>query len=136
MLENQVEQYEQICIEDTMDAKLFERELERAVLFLDRCYLKNIKVLVHCRAGKSRSVSVVMAWAIGRIHKNVIFLLPLLSGRRNGVNVNNGFQLKLQSLEKFIHRDSSLDRGPGKRRTKGGTINPISMFNSGGQSRC
>ena len=135
MLGDQIEHYKQICIEDTMDAKLFEMDLKRAMLFLDRCYLKGVNVLVHCRAGKSRSVSIVMAWAIGRFHKTLIDLLPLLYKRRNGLNVNDGFQLKLQSLEKFIHRENTVERGAGKRRSKGGKNPIITMFNSGGASR-
>ena len=67
------------------DAKLFELNLKNAMLFLDKCYLNKVKVLVHCKAGKSRSVSIVLAWAIGRFHWKLSDLLPILHHRRNGL---------------------------------------------------
>jgi hypothetical protein len=134
MLEK-IKHYKQISIEDNGEAKLFQRDLKQAILFLDRCYLNGFNVLVHCKAGKSRSVSIVLAWAMGRFRKTLTYLLPVLSHRRNGLNVNGGFREKLCALEKFIHRECTLKRGAGQRCKKGGEPNPYTLFYSGGQSR-
>ena len=73
--------------------------------------------------------------AIGRFHHKLIHLLPILYKRRNGLNVNNGFQMRLQSLEKYVHGEYSVERGQGRRRSPDGTTPIVAMFNSGGASR-
>jgi hypothetical protein len=104
-------------------------------------------------------VSIVLAWGIGRFRLKLITLLPLLNERRNGLNVNHGFENKLLILEKYIFGCNSVHRGIGQRRRKGrgkekgrgrGRVDNgksdqsgdqeeqqpiISMFRSGGASR-
>ena len=99
----------------------------------------------------------MLAWGIGRFRLKLITLLPLLNERRNGLNVNHGFENKLLILEKYIFGCNSVHRGIGQRRRKGrgkgkerGRVDNgksdqsgdqeeqqpiISMFRSGGASR-
>jgi hypothetical protein len=124
-----VAHYEKIAIEDTFDTKLFESHLGSAMAFLDRCLLTGTRVLVHCRAGKSRSVTVVMAWAIGRFGMKLSSLLPLLATRRKGLNVNLGFAEKIMKLEKIMLGEASVARGGQHRRSNMGKL--AMLFNSG-----
>ena len=84
------------------DAKLFELNLKNAMLFLDKCYLNKVKVLVHCKAGKSRSVSIVLAWAIGRFHWKLSDLLPILHHRRNGLTGKKKRKKKEETENIFV----------------------------------
>ena len=82
--ESIVSHYKKVSIHDEYDAELFETYLADAIAFLDRCLLTGTRVLVHCRAGKSRSVTIVIAWAIGRFGMKLSNLLVLLASRRGG----------------------------------------------------
>lgn len=124
-----VSHYEKISIEDTFDTKLFESHLGSAMAFLDRCLLTGTRVLVHCRAGKSRSVTIVMAWAIGRFGMKLSTLLPLLAARRKGLNVNLGFADKIMKMEKAMLGVASVARGGQHRRSNMGKF--AMLFNSG-----
>ena len=125
--------YERISIQDTYDTKLFEDYLIRAISFLDRCFLTGTRVLVHCRAGKSRSVTIVLAWAIGRFGMKLSTLLPLIASRRRGLNVNLGFADKLMKLEKVMLGKASVARGAKHRRSSMGKLS--TLFNSSSGSK-
>ena len=86
---------ERIGIDDSADAP-WESHLIEAMRFLDRCYVSNTNVLVHCRMGQSRSVSYVLAWGMLRFKYPLLKLEKKLEEKRyGGIRLNVGFRTKL-----------------------------------------
>lgn len=70
--------------------------------------LKNGKVLVHCFAGMSRSVSIVIAYLMRKYNQSFEKTLALVKSRRPIANPNSGFKQQLKSYEQtLVSRSSS-----------------------------
>lgn len=79
--------------------------------FIDRIIAEGGKVLIHCNAGMSRSVSVAMAYLIDRRGYSLIRSFELLKSTRKQASPNAGFmkQLALWEKAKLGVKTCSLD---------------------------
>lgn len=84
---------------DSPDQELTLPELERAVSFIDQ-YLGGSGVLVHCWAGHSRSVSIVVFYLMKKMprFKTVANTLAFIQSKRPYISPNSGFVEQLEKL--------------------------------------
>eukprot|EP00937_MAST-01D_sp_MAST-1D-sp2_P001045 g1045.t1 len=90
-------EYQRLNFEDLMDAKI-ERHWKDAFAFLDEQARRGRRVLVHCRAGRSRSVSVCVGWAMTRGF-DLRHAWDAVRRARTNARPNIGFLMKLMDLE-------------------------------------
>jgi len=69
---------------------------------------KGRSVLVHCRAGVSRSATVCIAYLMRHRKMELPTALEYVMRRRNIINPNPGFRAQLKKYENFIHLNSAL----------------------------
>ncbi|CAG9336294.1 unnamed protein product [Blepharisma stoltei] len=88
-----------IEIKDNGSENLLEK-LKGALDFIDESHKARGNVLVHCRAGLSRSPSIIIAYMIIKFGYNEYTALKALRRMRPGVNPNNGFKKQLKKFRK------------------------------------
>ncbi|KAG8933221.1 hypothetical protein FRC01_010372 [Tulasnella sp. 417] len=98
-LDKRFEKYHRIGMRDTVEEDRMSKALKEVCELLDDARLHNAPTYVHCKAGKSRSVTAVMAylihanhWTLGQAYKYVV-------DRRKGVSPNIGFVSELMNFE-------------------------------------
>eukprot|EP01124_Arcella_intermedia_P012385 TRINITY_DN1873_c1_g1_i3.p2 TRINITY_DN1873_c1_g1~~TRINITY_DN1873_c1_g1_i3.p2 ORF type:complete len:507 (+),score=160.08 TRINITY_DN1873_c1_g1_i3:149-1522(+) len=91
--------YLKIPVADSMDVDI-SKHFEGAASFIDGAFAKGAAVLVHCREGKSRSLTMIIAylmmrkgWTLERAYKHVLEVLPYKE------NINQGFKVQLMNLD-------------------------------------
>ncbi|KAI8855334.1 hypothetical protein BC829DRAFT_438725 [Chytridium lagenaria] len=91
-------------LQDSADQEV-EEAIKEGIRYIDDARANNpaAKVLVHCRAGKSRSVTMVLAYLIQREGMTLKDAYEYVRGRRSGVAPNIGFMLSLMRLEKDVY---------------------------------
>ena len=82
---------------DDIDSEQLQPELDEGVLFIENALTKGGVVLVHCTAGRSRSVAVVVAYLIR--HRKLTYDDALLHVQsiRPWATPNKGFELQLRT---------------------------------------
>lgn len=65
---------------------------------------KNGKILVHCGAGVSRSVSLVIAYMINNLQYPYSEAIKLVKSKRSVANPNQGFEKQLRDYSYQIHK--------------------------------
>ena len=105
--------YKQIAVEDNLDVDMTQH-LAGAFQFIEEARLNGDRVLVHCHAGRSRSVTVVLAYLMKYYHYSLHSALEYVKERKPDVNPNLGFvgQL-LKYQEEGNPRPSPADSGLG-----------------------
>ena len=103
-------EYQRLSVEDVMEAKI-NTVWDKAFQFLDKVAASDGKVLVHCRAGRSRSVSIVVAWAMKSRGWTLARAWQAVSQARENARPNMGFMMQLMQLERQLHKreDNSHD---------------------------
>lgn len=76
--------------------------LPKAFAFIDKAFKSNRKILVHCQAGISRSVSIVMAWLISNKKINVDQAFEIVKQHRPQASPNFNFWVQLTNFHKSI----------------------------------
>ena len=76
--------------------------LPKAFTFIDKALRTNSKILVHCQAGISRSVSIVMAWLISNKNLNVEQAFEIVKQHRPQASPNLNFWVQLTNFHKSI----------------------------------
>jgi len=71
--------------------------------------LKNSKVLVHCQEGKSRSPTVVIAYAMKALGKPLREAFTTVENLKPDININSGFQHQLIKYERALKGECSFD---------------------------
>ncbi|KAJ2932005.1 hypothetical protein H1R20_g5090, partial [Candolleomyces eurysporus] len=93
------EKYLHIPMRDTVEEDNITRGVREVCDFLDDARLHSAPTYVHCKAGKSRSVTAVMAYLIHAnrwtLHRAYNFVLE----RRKGISPNIGFVSELMNFE-------------------------------------
>lgn len=109
-LRDRFERYLKVPMLDHVEAKGVQGSIEQACSFLDDARLRCAPVYVHCKAGKSRSVTIVIAylihalgWTLRRSYSHVV-------ERRAGICPNIGF---ISELMRFEERTLKLARSTG-----------------------
>lgn len=107
--------YKKIPLRDTVEAAGVQQSIRTACAFIDNARLHSQPVYVHCRAGKSRSVMLVMAylihhrrWPLQRAYAHVLDC-------RTGMCPNIGFIAELMRFE---------ERELGQRQSHGADLAP------------
>jgi len=83
-------------------SKIFEESIGFIKCALD---VKGSKVLVHCRAGISRSVTIICAYLIATKRITAKAALKLVRKKRPHANPNFGFWKQLREMQRFLNID-------------------------------
>lgn len=93
--------YKKIEVLDSPDTNL-EQHFDECFNFIDEAKRQGGGVLVHCFAGRSRSVTIVVAYLMKKHHLSLSQALDLVRSKRPQVSPNQGFLFQLQNFEKSI----------------------------------
>ncbi|CAE7255975.1 MKP1 [Symbiodinium natans] len=96
-----------VFLEDEADEEL-SRVLETAVTFLDEVRQRGGRCLVNCRKGKSRSVSIVLAYLVLRQGCSLQEAWHLVKTQRAVARPNSGFRRQLRQMEVCQRGRSSM----------------------------
>ncbi|KAG0707176.1 hypothetical protein DFH29DRAFT_1076445 [Suillus ampliporus] len=99
MLRERFERYVHIPMRDSVEEEGVRKGLSEACDVLDEAALYNAPTYVHCRAGKSRSVTAVMAYLIHSHHWPLARAYQFVLERRKGISPNIGFVSELMAFE-------------------------------------
>ncbi|GAA5963461.1 hypothetical protein JCM21900_004651 [Sporobolomyces salmonicolor] len=88
---------------DSVEEKGVQERLDEACRILADAQLQSKPVYVHCRAGKSRSVTVVLAYLVYRNHWSLKRAYSYVADRREGISPNLGFMAELMAFEERHH---------------------------------
>ncbi|XP_058082294.1 dual specificity protein phosphatase 1-like isoform X1 [Magnolia sinica] len=99
--------YKKIEVLDSPDTNL-EQHFDECFDFIDEAKRAGGGVLVHCFAGRSRSVTVVVAYLMKKHQMSLSQALDLVRSKRPQIAPNHGFILQLQNFQKSlgVKRDS------------------------------
>ena len=97
-------------IADSPDTDLFaSRHMDRIFKLFEEARIAGGRVLVHCYQGRSRSVSVVIAYLIKAQGYQYESALALVRSVRAAAQPNHGFEQQLRALEQACRASSSKD---------------------------
>ncbi|KAG6812234.1 hypothetical protein H0H92_003774 [Tricholoma furcatifolium] len=91
--------YHKIPMRDIVEEENISRGVKEACEIIDDARLHSAPVYVHCKAGKSRSVTAVMAYLIHANHWTLSRAYSFVLERRKGISPNIGFVSELMSFE-------------------------------------
>jgi len=99
------DEVEQLCLslDDRPSSNLLSH-LETVIYFIRRCLRERRNVLVHCTAGRSRSVSFVIAYLMIVYDLAYDVALEMVRSARPELCMNEGFIQQLQTLDRLLHR--------------------------------
>ncbi|KZV84680.1 hypothetical protein EXIGLDRAFT_726896 [Exidia glandulosa HHB12029] len=98
-LRERFDKYMRIPIRDTVEEENIARGVQEVCKFLDDARLHSSATYVHCKAGKSRSVTAVMAYLIHANHWTLSRAYAFVLERRKGISPNIGFVSELMTFE-------------------------------------
>jgi protein-tyrosine phosphatase len=87
--------YKYVQIQDSLDANILPH-IDSSIRFLKKC---DGNVLVHCSAGISRSVSIVVAYLMKENNMSYISAIDYVKKRRSIANPNYSFVQQLKTLQ-------------------------------------
>lgn len=93
--------YKQIEVRDSTDVDL-EEHFDECFAFIDEARQSVGAVLVHCFAGRSRSVTVVVAYLMKTYGMSFLQALDLVRSKRPQAAPNPGFILQLKKFERKL----------------------------------
>ncbi|KAF8064085.1 hypothetical protein FPV67DRAFT_1451327 [Lyophyllum atratum] len=91
--------YHKIPMRDIVEEENIARGVKEACEILDDARLHSSPTYVHCKAGKSRSVTAVMAYLIHANHWTLSRAYSFVLERRKGISPNIGFVSELMTFE-------------------------------------
>lgn len=98
-LRERFEKYVRIPMRDTVEEDNIARGVREVCEILDDASLHSAPTYVHCKAGKSRSVTAVMAYLIHANHWTLSRAYTFVLERRKGISPNIGFVSELMNFE-------------------------------------
>ncbi|KDQ54472.1 hypothetical protein JAAARDRAFT_60470 [Jaapia argillacea MUCL 33604] len=98
-LKERFEKYIRIPMRDTVEEDNISRGVREVCDILDDARLHSSPTYVHCKAGKSRSVTAVMAYLIHANHWTLSRAYTFVLERRKGISPNIGFVSELMNFE-------------------------------------
>lgn len=99
-LRTQFRDYLRIPLRDVVEQPDVQQRLAEACAFLDRAWLYSCPAYVHCRAGKSRSAMIVMAYLIHAHRWTLQQAYAHVAQRRTTTSPNIGFLAELMHFER------------------------------------
>ncbi|KAF7320843.1 hypothetical protein HMN09_00170800 [Mycena chlorophos] len=91
--------YHKIPMRDTVEEENIAKGVREVCEILDDARLHSAATYVHCKAGKSRSVTAVMAYLIHANHWTLSKAYAFVLERRKGISPNIGFVSELMTFE-------------------------------------
>ncbi len=104
-------EYKQIAVEDSHEVNMI-NYLPEAFKFIEEARVRGEKVLVHCHAGMSRSVTVILAYMMKYNHHTLDSAYDFVKQRKQNISPNFGFMGQLLEFECSL-RPSPADSGFG-----------------------
>lgn len=98
-LKERFERYVKIPMRDTVEEENVLKGVREVCEILDDARLHSAPTYVHCKAGKSRSVTAVMAYLIHANHWTLSRAYGFVLERRKGISPNIGFVSELMNFE-------------------------------------
>ncbi|RDB23869.1 Dual specificity protein phosphatase 1 [Hypsizygus marmoreus] len=98
-LKQAFDKYYKIPMRDIVEEENIARGVKEVCEILDDARLHSAPTYVHCKAGKSRSVTAVMAYLIHANHWTLSRAYSFVLERRKGISPNIGFVSELMSFE-------------------------------------
>ncbi|KAA1474084.1 hypothetical protein DENSPDRAFT_823787 [Dentipellis sp. KUC8613] len=98
-LRERFDRYIRIPMRDTVEEENIARGVREVCEILDDASLHSAATYVHCKAGKSRSVTAVMAYLIHANHWTLSRAYGFVLERRKGISPNIGFVSELMNFE-------------------------------------
>ena len=77
---------------------------DRAFSFFESARKNNSNILIHCKLGRSRSTSILIAYLVKYFGYNVNEALEMIKSKRKEVNPNYGFIQQLYGFERYISK--------------------------------
>ena len=109
-LQDRFGRYLKLPMLDSVEAKGVQDSIEQACSFLDDARLRSEPVYVHCKAGKSRSVTIVIAYLIHALGWTLQRSYSHVADRRADICPNIGFVAELMRYEE---KELKLPRSTG-----------------------
>lgn len=95
-----IEKYKKIALKDVVEGQEIQSVMDESCAFIDEARLTSSPIYVHCKAGKSRSVMLVMAYLIHSNRWTLQEAYAYVVERRREVSPNIGFVAELMAFEK------------------------------------
>ncbi len=109
--------YKQIAVEDKLDVDMMQH-LPGAFQFIENARLSGEKVLVHCHAGMSRSVTIILAYLMKYYNHTLESAHEFVKQRKSNISPNFAFMGQLLDFECSL-RPSPADSGFGSSPVEG-----------------
>ncbi|EJD04926.1 uncharacterized protein FOMMEDRAFT_27210 [Fomitiporia mediterranea MF3/22] len=119
-LREKFERYTRIPMRDIVEEENVARSVREVCDALDDARLHSAPTYVHCKAGKSRSVTAVIAYLIHANHWTLSRAYAFVTERRKGISPNIGFVSELMTFEEQELGGKSV-----------GVVNPASAVGGG-----
>lgn len=104
-LRDKFAEYMYLPMDDHVEAGDVPASLHAACRFLDRMHAQGLATYVHCRAGKSRSVMVVMAYLMHQRRWRLQEAYGHVAACRPHASPNIGFMAELLHFERAVHHE-------------------------------
>ncbi|GER44738.1 dual specificity protein phosphatase [Striga asiatica] len=98
--------YKTIQVSDKADANI-SQYFDECFKFIDEARARGGAVLVHCFAGRSRSVTIVVAYLMFKNGKSLSEAMGYVKSKRAVASPNYGFMLQLQEYETSLQGSKS-----------------------------
>ncbi|GAA5901404.1 hypothetical protein JCM5296_003001 [Sporobolomyces johnsonii] len=98
-VKNRFGRYGWLPMTDSVEETGVQEKLDEACGILADAQLQSKPVYVHCRAGKSRSVTIVLAYLVYHNHWSLKRAYSYVAERREGISPNLGFMAELMAFE-------------------------------------
>ncbi|CAI2165589.1 18504_t:CDS:2 [Funneliformis geosporum] len=100
-LKDKFDRYLKLNVKDSVEEDV-ENGLNVAVNFIERAHNDNTPIYVHCKAGRSRSVTAVLAYLIKSRNWTLKHAYDYVMDRRSGICPNIGFVAELMKVEELV----------------------------------
>ncbi|CAF1128572.1 unnamed protein product, partial [Brachionus calyciflorus] len=96
-------QYKHITAKDSLDYYI-RHHFDEAFQVIDHARLTNGKILVHCKKGKSRSATIIIAYLMSRYNWSFSYAYWFVKSRRMNINPNDNFLRLLYEFDNELNR--------------------------------
>ena len=82
---------------------------DKAFNFIEMARQNQCNILIHCKLGRSRSTSILIAYLIKNFGYNVNTALEMIKSKRKQINPNLGFIRQLYAFERYISKYKAIN---------------------------